>query len=137
VTFVLVPGAGGDSWYWHRVAPELRDRGHDVVTPDLPAADDAAGLREYAGAVLEAIGGCERVVLVAQSMAAFSAAMACGRAHVALLVLVAPMIPRLAADRLGVGVDVIDSGHLPALSRPRELARRLEGYASELGGSPA
>jgi hypothetical protein len=29
---------------------------------------------------------------------------------------------RLARERLGVEVDVIDSGHLPALSRPRELA---------------
>jgi pimeloyl-ACP methyl ester carboxylesterase len=37
---------------------------------------------------------------------------------------------RLARERLGVEVDVIGSGHLPALSRPRELADRLEAYAA-------
>ena len=47
-TFVLLPGAGGESWYWHLVAARLRDRGHEVVSPDLPAGDDGAGLAEYA-----------------------------------------------------------------------------------------
>lgn len=50
-TFVLLPGAGGDSWYWHLVAPRLRSLGHQALTPDLPAADDAAGLGEYADAL--------------------------------------------------------------------------------------
>jgi pimeloyl-ACP methyl ester carboxylesterase len=36
---------------------------------------------------------------------------------------------RLARERLGVEPDVIDSGHLPALSRPEELAQRLDAYA--------
>jgi pimeloyl-ACP methyl ester carboxylesterase len=36
-------------------------------------------------------------------------------------------------DRLGIVPDEIDSGHCPALSRPRELAGRLEGYREELG----
>jgi pimeloyl-ACP methyl ester carboxylesterase len=31
-------------------------------------------------------------------------------------------------DRLGITPDEIDSGHTPALSRPLELAERLEGY---------
>jgi pimeloyl-ACP methyl ester carboxylesterase len=35
--------------------------------------------------------------------------------------------------RLGVEPDEIDSGHCPALSRPRELAERLEAYRVELG----
>ena len=34
--------------------------------------------------------------------------------------------------RLGIEPDEIDSGHCPALSRPRELAERLEGYRLEL-----
>ena len=25
-SFVLVPGAGGSAWYWHRVAPLLEER---------------------------------------------------------------------------------------------------------------
>ena len=30
-TFVLIPGAGGDPWEWHRLAPELEALGHEVV----------------------------------------------------------------------------------------------------------
>jgi pimeloyl-ACP methyl ester carboxylesterase len=224
-TFVLLPGAGGDSWYWHLVAPRLRERGHEVLTPDLPAGDDAAGLGEYAETVVDAIGERAGLVVVAQSMSAQVAPLLCDRVDVRLLVLVAPMIPApgespgawwsssgqrtarrqmderdgrdpdaefdvktafmhdvppevveeafargaprqsdtpfgepwpldawpdvptrvlacrhdrffplefmrtLAHERLGIAVDVIDTGHLPALSRPEELAQRLEGYA--------
>ena len=53
---MLLPGAGGEAWYWHLVADRLRDRGHEVVSPDLPAADDSAGLAEYAEVAVEAIG---------------------------------------------------------------------------------
>ena len=223
-TFVLIPGAGGDSWYWHLVAPSLRTREHEVLTPDLPAADDSAGLTAYADAVVAVIGERRDLVVVAQSMAAFTAPMLCDRVDVRLLVLVAPMIPApgesagawwassgqeaarrraeeaagrdpdapldvvttlmhdvppevvaeafargeprqsdtpfgdrwpldswpnvptsvlaarhdrlfpfefmrgLARERLGVEVDVIDTGHLPALSRPDELAQRLASY---------
>jgi pimeloyl-ACP methyl ester carboxylesterase len=226
-TFVLLPGAGGDSWYWHLVAPRLRTHGHEVLTPDLPADDDGAGLRQYADAVVEAIGDRAGVIVVAQSMAAFTAPMLCDRVDVRLLVLVAPMIPaqgespgawwsntgqraaqrrqderegrdpdadfdvratfmhdvpsevvaeafargeprqsatpftepwpleawprvptrvlagrydrlfplefmrELALERLGIAPDVIDSGHLPALSQPDELARRLETFAAD------
>lgn len=226
-TFVLLPGAGGDSWYWHRVAPLLRARGHEVVTPDLPAADDAAGLAEYADAVVQAISGRTGLIVVAQSISAFVAPLLCDRVDVRLLILVAPMIPApgespgawwansgqtearrrqdeiegrdpdarldvvvtlmhdvpsqivdeafargeprqsdtpfaqpwpldtwpgvptrvlagrhdrlfplefmrgLSAKRLGVAADVIDTGHLPALSRPEELTRWLEIYRAE------
>jgi pimeloyl-ACP methyl ester carboxylesterase len=91
--YVLVPGAGGDGWYWSLVAPLLRDAGHEVVVVDLPAEDDQAGLDEYADVIVEAIGDRRDVVLAAQSMGAFSAPLACGRASVAQLLLVAPMIP--------------------------------------------
>jgi pimeloyl-ACP methyl ester carboxylesterase len=94
MTYVLIPGAGGAAWYWHRVESALRKRGHDVVAVDLPADDDAAGLPEYADAILAAIGGRQHdVVLVAQSMGAFSAPLVCAQRPVALLVLVNPMIP--------------------------------------------
>ncbi len=36
-------------------------------------------------------------------------------------------------ERLGIEPDEIDSGHCPALSRPRELAERLEAYRLEVG----
>ncbi|WP_035803437.1 alpha/beta fold hydrolase [Kitasatospora mediocidica] len=92
-TYVLVPGADGRAWYWHRTVPELRARGHEVVTFDLPQ-DDSAGLSEYADTVVQAIG--ERrggLVVVAQSLAGFSAPLVCERVPVEQLILVNAMVP--------------------------------------------
>jgi pimeloyl-ACP methyl ester carboxylesterase len=204
MTYVLVPGAGGEAWYWHLVAPLLQD----AIAVELPTGDPDAGLQDYADAITEAAGDREKVTLVAQSMGAFSAPMA--KLDVQRIVLVAPMIPapgetpgewwttsglpdagappfdpidsffhdvpdhitreafergepkqadapfkdrftldawpdvptrvigglhdrlfpypfmqRIARERLGVEVEPIDSGHMPALSRPRELARTM------------
>ncbi len=90
---MLVPGAGSDSAHWNRVRPLLEARGHEVITPDLPAADPEAGLGAYVDTIVEAIGDRSGVILVAQSMAGLSAPVAATRADVALLVLVAAMIP--------------------------------------------
>jgi len=215
-TFVFIHGAGDVGWYWNLVEAELRERGHDVVAPDLPCDDDAAALPEYADAVAEAIGDRTDLVVVAQSLGGFTAPLVCERVPVELLVLVAPMIPapkeapadywantryeeeaherygddialfyqdvppglasealrrsrrqsearlgepsplaawpavptrvlicrddrlfpaafvrRVARERLRITPDEIDSGHTPALSRPKELAERLEEYAVE------
>jgi pimeloyl-ACP methyl ester carboxylesterase len=92
-TFVLIHGAGDTSWFWHLVEPELRARGHDVVTMDLPCDDDSAGLAEYADTVVEAIEGRRNLVLVAQSFGGFTAPLVCERVPVDLMVLVAAMIP--------------------------------------------
>jgi hypothetical protein len=32
---VLIPGAGGTAWYWHRVVPLLRAAGHEATAVDL------------------------------------------------------------------------------------------------------
>jgi pimeloyl-ACP methyl ester carboxylesterase len=40
---------------------------------------------------------------------------------------------RVARERLGITPDEIDGGHTPALSRPKELAERLEAFAAEAG----
>lgn len=93
-TFVLLPGAGGDSWYWHRVTAELRRRGHDAIPVDLPAADDTAGLAEYVEVVVSAAADRGPLVLVAQSMGGLTAPLVCDRLPVELLVLVNAMIPR-------------------------------------------
>nr|WP_042196057.1 alpha/beta hydrolase [Kibdelosporangium sp. MJ126-NF4]CEL22379.1 hypothetical protein [Kibdelosporangium sp. MJ126-NF4]CTQ89234.1 hypothetical protein [Kibdelosporangium sp. MJ126-NF4] len=93
-TYVLVPGAGGKASYWRFVEPELRDRGHDVVAVDLPAADDSAGLEEYADAIVHAVGDREDLILVASSLAAYSAPLVCERLDVRLLVLLAAMTPK-------------------------------------------
>jgi pimeloyl-ACP methyl ester carboxylesterase len=92
--FALVPGAGGAAWYWHRLVPELEARGHEAVAVDLPADDDSAGLREYADAVMTAIGDTNGdLVLVAQSMGAFTAPLVAERLPVRLIVLLNAMIP--------------------------------------------
>jgi hypothetical protein len=44
---------------------------------------------------------------------------------------------RLALERLNIVADVIDTGHLPALSRPDELVRRLESYRLHQAAPPA
>jgi hypothetical protein len=36
-------------------------------------------------------------------------------------------------ERLGIVPDEMDGGHLSALSRPQELAARLDGYWSSRG----
>jgi pimeloyl-ACP methyl ester carboxylesterase len=40
----------------------------------------------------------------------------------------ASFLRRVAEERLGMTPDEIDGGHTPALSRPKELAERLEAY---------
>jgi pimeloyl-ACP methyl ester carboxylesterase len=224
-TFVLVPGAGGDTWFWHRLVAELESRGHHALAVQLPADDDSAGLDAYADTVVAAIGDRSPVVLVAQSMGGLTAPLVCDRVPVELLVLLNAMVPqpgetggewwtvtgqgeaaaafrrhlglpaelddeatyfhdvpadvvaaameqefaqsgrpfedpwplgrwpdvatrvvagrddrlfpldfqrKIAAERLGLDVDEVPGGHCLALSRPAELADRLETYL----GSP-
>ena len=221
-TFVLLPGAGSDSWYWHLVVPDLEEAGHDVVAVDLPVTDDTAGFADYADVVVDAIGDRRDVVLVAQSMAGFTAPLVCERVPVELMILVAAMVPRpgesgaewwvntehaeargpdasddpvemflhdvpadvaresehhvfpqsskpfeapwpldawpevptrfllcrddrfvpaefqrrVVRERLGIEPDEMDGGHLPALSRPHELAQRLLRYFAEVERAP-
>jgi pimeloyl-ACP methyl ester carboxylesterase len=228
-TFVLVPGAGGDTWYWHRLVAELESRGHRALAVELPAADDSAGLEAYADTVVAAIGDRSPVVLVAQSMGGLTAPLVCDRVQVELLVLVNAMVPapgetggewwtvtgqgeaaaayrqslglpaelddeetyfhdvpadvaaatmaqefdqsgrpfedpwplerwpdvatrvvagrddrlfpldfqrRIAAERLGLDVDEVPGGHCVALSRPAELADRLESYLASMKATP-
>jgi pimeloyl-ACP methyl ester carboxylesterase len=233
MTFVLIPGAGGDAWYWHRLVAELERRDREAVAVDLPAGDDAAGWAEYADAVVAAARGAVEPVLVAQSMGGFTAPIVADRLPVRLLVLVNAMIPlpgetggrwwgatgqaqaraelaaaqgrapaddidvvvdffhdvpaevtaeamrrggpaqsgtpfdrpwpldrwpdvptrvlagrddrlfplefqrRVARERLGLPVDDLPGGHCVALSRPVELADRLEAYAADPGRAPA
>jgi pimeloyl-ACP methyl ester carboxylesterase len=226
-TYALIPGAGGGAWYWHLLVDELRARGAEAIAVDLPAADDDAGLPEYADAVVDAIGDRSPVVVVAQSLGGLSAPLVCDRVDVELLVFLNAMIPvpgesfgdwwgntgqaearaeaganhddwddddmfevffhdvpeavrkeaiergeppqsnaiatkpavttplpkipirvlagrddrffpvafqrRIAEERLGITPDEMPGGHLLALSRPKELADRLEQYRAELG----
>jgi len=217
-TFVVVHAAGDGAWSWQLVESELRERGHDMVAPDLPANDESAGLWDYAETVVDAIADRTNLVVVAHSFGGFTGPLVCERVPVDALVLVAAMLPspgeaphdwwdntglrqarqeagvadaddiatyyhdvppeltaeaqrrvrqhpseraamepwplpawpdvrthyllcredrflpadwtrRMVADRLGITADELDGGHCPMLSRPADLARRLEAYA--------
>jgi pimeloyl-ACP methyl ester carboxylesterase len=93
MTYVFIPGAGGDGSYAHLVAAELRRRGHETIAVDLPADDDGADIPEYADVVVNAIGDRRDVVLVAQSLGGFTAPLVCARMPVHLVVLLNAMIP--------------------------------------------
>lgn len=67
-TFVLIPGASGVAWYWHRIVTMLQRAGHEPIAVDLPGDDEVAGLPEYTRRVVDAIGDRDDVVLVAQSL---------------------------------------------------------------------
>lgn len=92
-TFVLIHGGGDVGWYWHLVEAELRERGHDVVAPDLPGDDESATLSDYSDFVIEAVGERENVGVVGHSFGAFTATLVADRLPADLLVLVAGMIP--------------------------------------------
>jgi pimeloyl-ACP methyl ester carboxylesterase len=123
-TFVLVHGASSDHRYWSRVAPLLTAAGHAVVAPDLPVGDEAAGFTEYADAVVAAVGDRAPVVLVGQSMGAFTVPLVAQRVPTTLLVLLAPMIP---APQETFGAWWTATGHRAA----------VEAHAAELGLDPA
>jgi pimeloyl-ACP methyl ester carboxylesterase len=90
MAYALIPGAGGSAWYWHRVAPLLPD----AIAIDLPAADDTADLTTYADTVVDAVSASpDPLILVAQSMGAFTAPIVASRVPTASIVLVNPMVP--------------------------------------------
>ncbi|HEX6934731.1 MAG TPA: alpha/beta fold hydrolase [Streptosporangiaceae bacterium] len=122
-TFVLIPGAGGAAWYWHRVAPLLEEAGHRAVAVDLPADDPGAGLAEYTRLVTQAADGSASVVLVAQSLGGFTAPLAAAKTGARALVFVNAMIP-LPGETPGEWWDATDW----------EAARLA---AAEHGGYPA
>ena len=226
-TFVLIPGAGTDPGVYGATIEALRHRGHRGLAPPLPLDDQNASPSDHAHAVAEAASNETDVVVVAQSLGAFTGPLVARQLGAAALILVAPMIPqpgetagewwgntghavaiaelierhgpmaewgrdamaeiflhdvdpavardsaeyqgapgagmfsepwpldewpavptrvlaprddrlfplefqrRVARERLGLEVDEIDGGHLPMLSRPTELARRLIELAGE------
>lgn len=123
-TFILIPGAGGAAWYWHRVVPLLRDAGHRAVAVDLPGDDESAGLPEYARLVIEAIGDSGDTVLVAQSLGGFTAALVAASVPLRALVFVNAMIP-VPGETAGQWWD--NTGWAGA----RETAARQHGYPEE------
>jgi Alpha/beta hydrolase family len=103
-------------------------RGHEVLSPDLPADDDSAELGEYTEAVVSVLGDRADLIVVAQSLAAFLAPMLCERVD-ARLILVAPMI---ASPREAPGAWWTNTGQTTARRRQDEP----EGRGSRRGIRP-
>jgi len=159
-TFALIHGGGGSAWDWHLVVPALEERGHDAVAVDLPSGTEAAGWRAYAGAVVEAVAGRRDGIDdvfyhdVPPQLAAEAKRRERDEAARALRepwpLDAWPETPtryllcrddhmfrpawarRHARERLGIEADEMDGGHYVSLSRPRELAERLDAYALRL-----
>jgi len=232
-TFVLIPGAGTDPRVFGSTIEALRALGHSAVAPALPLDDPDATPSDHAAAVAEASPSADELLVVAQSLGAFTGPLVAARLPVAQLVLLAPMIPvpgetagewweatrhaeaiadvierhgplrtwgedafaeiflhdvdpevakenerfsgapgagmfaepwplarwpdvptrvlvpredrlfplafqrRVALERLGLEVDEMAGGHLPMLSRPRELAERLVALTAAPAAVPA
>jgi uncharacterized protein (TIGR03086 family) len=122
-SFVLLPGAGSDGWYWHLVEPRLRAAGHEVVAVELPVDDDSAGLERYIDVATRAAASHDDVVVVGQSMAGFIAPVVAATVPVSLIVLVAAMTPA-PGESMGEWWD--------ATNQPAEAAR----FAVQEGRDP-
>jgi pimeloyl-ACP methyl ester carboxylesterase len=123
-SFVFVPGAGGMAWYWHRAVPLIRAAGHEPIAVDLPGDDRHAGLAVYADIVTREIAERSDVILVAQSLAGFTAPLVCAHTPVRMIVFVNAMIPK-PGETAGTWWDA--TGAVQA----REQAAAGRGYATE------
>jgi hypothetical protein len=123
-TYVLIPGAGGAAWYWHRVVPLLERAGHEAIPVDLPGDDALAGLPEYAQQVIGAAGDSGDVVIVAGSLGGFTAPLVTAKVAARALVFVNAMIPR-PGETAGDWWD--NTGAVQA----REAAARRHGYSAD------
>ncbi|MGN6171119.1 MAG: alpha/beta fold hydrolase, partial [Solirubrobacteraceae bacterium] len=123
-TFLLVPGAGGMAWYWHPVVPRLRDGGHETIALDLPGDDPDAGLSAYVELAIAAAVGHDDVIVVAQSMGAFTAVPVCARFAARRLVLLNAMIP-------AAGETANDWWETTGWREARRAGARAGGYPEE------
>jgi pimeloyl-ACP methyl ester carboxylesterase len=119
--FLLIPGAGGLASFWHLVAERLRNRGDVAIALDLPADDPDAGLSVYTELAVAAGGGYDDLVVVAQSLGAFTAVPACERLAPRRLVLLNAMIP-------APGERANDWGEHTGADDARRAAARAGGY---------
>jgi pimeloyl-ACP methyl ester carboxylesterase len=102
--FALVHGAWHGPWCWERVVGPLRERGHEVVVPDLPSEDTEFGLDDYADTIDRALGDAQDVVLVPHSLGGLVGPVVAARRPLRALVYVAGLIPQPGmsfSDQLG------------------------------------
>ena len=116
-TLLLLHGAGGTGAYWGLVRPRLEAAGHLVIAPDLPNHEGVT-FSAQADAVVDLAATTGPVVLVAQSMGAYAAALAADRVRAVHLVLLNAMVP---APGESAG-DWWEATGQPAARRQAELA---------------
>jgi len=93
LTFVLIPGAGTDPRVYRATIEALIALDHDAVAPAVPLDDQTATPSDHADAVAQAVPKADELVLVAQSLGAFTGPLVARRLRVGQLILLAPMIP--------------------------------------------
>lgn len=106
-TFALVHGGWHGPWCWDRLAPVVRERGHEVVVPDLPSEDTDLGLEDYADAIERALGDTDDVVLVPHSLGGLVGPVVAARRPLTALVYVCALVPE---PGLSFGEQVSASG---------------------------
>jgi pimeloyl-ACP methyl ester carboxylesterase len=75
------------------VVGPLRDRGHEVVAPELPSEDTQLGLEDYADAIDDALADADDVVLVPHSLGGLVGPVVAKRRPLRPLVYVASLVP--------------------------------------------
>jgi hypothetical protein len=121
-TFVLVHGAFGSAAELAPVIPSLEALGHRGIAVDLPCADPAATLDDYARTVVEAMAGIEPGRSIADVVGADVR-----ETMLSVSQIIPPAKQREMAARLGVEPIEIASEHAVFTFQPRELAAVLAG----------
>ena len=108
-TFCLIHGAWHESSCWDQLVPVLEERGHRVLTPDLPLHDPSLGFEERIRPALDSLDGVDGpLVIVGHSQGtAYSCLLAAERPE-SLLVYLCPRLngfdePPGAPDRFREG----------------------------------
>ena len=107
-TFVLVHGGFGSPGELAPVIPELEALGHRAIAVDLPCADPAAMLEDYADVVVGAMAGLDGpVVVVGHSAGGATISLVPERIHVDRMVYVTALVPEPGRSIVDIaGADV-------------------------------
>ena len=127
-TFALIPGAGTDPRVYAATIDELGRLGHAALAPALPLDDPRARPSDHADAVAAALPGETEVVVVAQSLGAFTGPLVVDRHPVAALILLAPMIP---APGESAGKWWENTGHAEAIVELTDRFGPMSDWDSE------
>jgi pimeloyl-ACP methyl ester carboxylesterase len=92
-TFCLIHGAWHESSCWDELVPVLEERGHRVLTPDLPLHDPELGFEARIGPALEALNGIDGpVVIVGHSQGTAYSCLLAAKRPGSLLVYLCPRL---------------------------------------------